>query len=146
MRRAIILRGMVLAVSLALSACGGGGGGAPSGPSGGEATAATASTPTPDSLSQIQEDVPILDGAVNLKVSSGGTVIRYEAPSTVQDATDFYQTQMAEQGWEQQNKGDSGFGDSITLLRSKPEQTISVTIQSIPNSDDVRVLITLSPK
>jgi len=133
--------GMFLAVSLAVSACGGGGA-TEEGPAtgGGGAPAATATE------AALQEDVPILEGATDLKITSGGAVINYQVESTVAEATQFYQEQLAALGWEQLNKKDSGFGDSITLLRSKPEQNISVTLQSIAGSTSVRVQITLTPK
>jgi len=94
----------------------------------------------------LPEDIPILDNAENLKITLKATYITYQAVSTVQDATAFYQEQLEATGWERVNKNDSGFGDSITLLRSKPDQNISVTLQSISGSDKIRVLIMLSPK
>ena len=136
--------GMFLAVSLAVSACGGGGA-TEEGPAagGGGGVPAPAATATEAAL---QEDVPILEGATDLKITSGGAVINYQVESTVAEATQFYQEQLAALGWEQRSRTDSGFGDSITLLRSKPEQNISVTLQSIAGSTNVRVQITLTPK
>lgn len=144
MRCVIIRGGMILAASLWLAACGGGS--APPASNGAGGPTQPVGSPTVPPETQIQEDVPILDGALDLRVTSNGTFIRYEAPSTIEDAIKFYQDQLAVQGWEQQNKGDSGFGDSITLLRSKGNQNISVTLQSIAGSDNVRVQIALSPK
>lgn len=144
-----LILGMFLVLSLAVSACGGGGateegpaagGGDTTTGGGGGAPAATATE------AALQEDVPILEGATDLKITSGGAVINYQVESTVAEATQFYQEQLAALGWEQLNKKDSGFGDSITLLRSKPEQNISVTLQSIAGSTSVRVQITLTPK
>ena len=141
MRRLKFILAMFLVLSLAVSACGGGGA-TEEGPAtgGGGAPAATATE------AALQEDVPILEGATDLKITSGGAVINYQVESTVAEATQFYQEQLAALGWEQLNKKDSGFGDSITLLRSKPEQNISVTLQSIAGSTSVRVQITLTPK
>lgn len=116
-------------------------------PAEGEATQAAAPEATPTPANEIPEDVPIYAGALNLVIKSGGTVINYETPpSTVKEVTAWYQQQLEAQGWERINKNDSGFGDSITLLRKKPDQTISVTLQSIAGSENVRVQITLSPK
>ena len=97
-------------------------------------------------LNTVADDVPLMDGAVGLKVSLNGTYIAYQVASTIEEATKFYQARLADNGWEQLNKSDSGFGDSITLLRSKPDQNISVTLQSISGSSNIRVLIVLLPK
>ncbi len=106
------------------------------------------STPAvaPTDANTLQDDVPMLDNPVDLKITSEGTFISYKAEATVEAATTFYQEQLEAAGWERVNKTDSGFGDSITLLRKKPDQNISVTIQSIAGSSQVRVQITLSPK
>lgn len=111
----------------------------------GESTPRAEPTATTDA-NALPEDVPILNNAENLKVTLKGTYITYQAASTVEDATRFYQESLEAAGWERVNKNDSGFGDSITLLRSKPDQNIAVTLQSIPGGDKVRVLIVLSPK
>jgi hypothetical protein len=116
-------------------------------PSDSEATQAPAPEASPTPANEIQADVPIFEGALNMVIKSGGNFISYETPpSTVKDVTTWYQQELEAQGWERINKTDSGFGDSITLLRKKPDQTISVTLQSIAGSENVRVQITLSPK
>ena len=106
--------------------------------------------PTPEAAptdpNTVQDDVPMLDNPVDLKVTSNGTFISYKAEGPVETAITFYQEQLEAAGWERVNKNDTGFGDSITLLRKKPDQNISVTIQSIAGSTQVRVQITLTPK
>jgi hypothetical protein len=143
----------LLTLAVMLTACGGGAATeAPTAapvsqdtpiPSGGD-------TPAPEATArpanEIQADVPMLDNPIDLKITNNGTVINYKAEGTVETATTFYQEQLEANGWERINKTDSGFGDSITLLRKKPDQTISVTIQSIAGSSTVRIQITLSPK
>ena len=150
MKRVNCLLLAFLLLSLA-AACGGGaptpdtgGGGVPTG--GGETGGAPPAAPTPTEASA-QADVPIMEGAIELKITSGGNLINYQVEeTTVDEVTKFYQEALAAMGWEQLSKRDSGFGDSITLLRSKPDQNISVTIQSIAGSNNVRVMITLAPK
>jgi len=144
MRRILVRGGTLLIVCSVLAACGGGSGT----PAGSSSNSGNSNPPTgaaPPEL-QVQEDVPILEGALDLKVTSNGTYITYAALGTVDDATQFYQEQLAALGWEQKNRQDSGFGDSITLLRSKPDQNISVTIQSVSGGENIKVLIALSPK
>ncbi len=146
MKRLITTMGLLLIVSLGLAACSG-----PAGTAQPVATSQTAATTGPQAANTatpntIQADVPMLDNAQSLQVSLNGTYIAYEAKSTIGEATTFYQVQLEANGWERVNKNDSGFGDSITLLRSKPDQKISVTLQSISGSDNIRVLIALSPK
>jgi hypothetical protein len=137
----------MLVLCLALAACGGGGGGGNTQTdTNGSVDGVVAPTAPPVVEAEVPEDVPILEEATNMSVTSGGTVIRYEAPGTVEDATKWYQEEMLAAGWEQKSRTDTGFADSITLLRSKPDQNISITIQSIPGSDNVRVQIALSPK
>jgi hypothetical protein len=150
MKRQIVILAITWLIGLTMSACAGNGGATteaetPAVPQPEAATAGPAATPT-ENLNVLPEDVPILEGAESLEVTLDGTYISYQAPSTVDDATKFYQDQLEAAGWERVNKKDSGFGDSITLLRSKPEQNIAVTLQSISGSQNIRVLIVLSPK
>jgi len=126
---------ILLALAMAMLACGGTA--APTG--GGPAAGATLPPDFP-------EDVPIMEGALGLQLTADNTYIAYEVPGDVEEVKVYYQEALAELGWEQLSRADSGFGDSITLLRSKPATNISVTIQSIPGSPNVRVLITLIEK
>lgn len=146
MRPLIAWGGILLVLCLVLAACGGGGGNSNGGSSAPDDGGVPAPTALPVVEAEVPEDVPILEGATNVSVTSGGTVIRYEASGTVEDSTKWYQDELLAAGWEQKSRTDTGFADSITLLRSKPDQNISITIQSIPGSDSVRVQITLSPK
>lgn len=109
------------------------------------APTAVEATATP--ANEIADDVPIVAGALELTVSDGGSTIAYQAPNTtVEKMVEFYATELEALGWERVNQRDSGFGDSITLLRKKPDKNISVTLQSIAGSPNVRVLITLIRK
>lgn len=95
----------------------------------------------------LPEDVPIREGALNLKFAAANTYITYEVPGTVDEIVEYYRTELQALGWEKKgNSPESPLGGALTLLRSKPDKNISVTIQSIPESENVRVLITVIPK
>lgn len=92
-------------------------------------------------------DVPIVEGAINLKFAANNTYITYEAPGTVEGIVEFYRNELSALGWEKKGSSpEQPLGGAITLLRSKPDKNISVTIQSIPQSDNVRILITVIGK
>lgn len=91
----------------------------------------------------IHPDVPIMEGADKLVVASQGAYITYEVLYTVEEVKTFYQEQLLANGWEQKNKVDSGFGESVTIIRSKPEYNISVTAQNLAGREGTRILITL---
>lgn len=104
--------------------------------------AAPEATPTAE-----MSDVPIYAGAEDYKTTNNGTYISYVVPNVaIADVTKFYQDELAASGWEQKNKKDSGFGESITILRSKPDKNISVSIDINVVNNGVRVLITIIPK
>lgn len=97
-------------------------------------------------LASIPEDVPIMDGAENLKVGANDTYIAFEAEGTLDDVVQYYRDQLEQLGWEKRGSSpEQPIGGAQTLLRYKPEKNISVTIQSIPESTKVRVLMTLIP-
>ena len=133
-----------LSLSLLLSACGG--------PAAGAAdvvddSGADASEPTPTAGPQVPEHVPVLESAYDLQVTADGTYIAYKADEAYAGTVEYYKTELAAEGWEQINKNDAAFGESITLLRSRPEANISITIQSVPGDEEsVRVLISLTKK
>jgi hypothetical protein len=95
----------------------------------------------------LPDDVPIAEGALNLKFAASNTYITYEVPGTVDEIVEYYRTELLALGWEKRgNSPESPLGGALTILRSKPDKNISVTVQSIPDSDSVRVLITVIQK
>lgn len=107
------------------------------------ATTATAQA----NIDALPADVPIHENALKLKFAAGNTYISYEVPGTVELIVEYYRTELQALGWEKKGSNpESPLGGAITLLRSKPDKNISVTIQSIPESENVRVLITVIPK
>lgn len=92
----------------------------------------------------LPEDIPIREGALNLKFAASNTYITYEVPGTVDEIVEFYRTELLSLGWVKKgNSPETPLGGALTLLRSKPDKNISVTVQSIPESENVRVLITV---
>jgi hypothetical protein len=133
--------GFVLGVglSLALTGCGG----PPAAVDAGDGAAAPTATAGP----AVPANVPVMASAYDLAVTADGTYIAYKAPETYPAAVEYYQAELVSQGWEKLNKNDAEFGGSTTLLRTRPEANISVTIQEVPGDDNaVRVLISLSLK
>jgi hypothetical protein len=97
--------------------------------------------------SALPEDVPIHESMVNLKLAANDTYISYEALGTVEEITEFYRENLAVKGWEKRNNSNEvPIGGAITLLRSKEDANISITVQSIPDSTYVRILISVIRK
>lgn len=97
--------------------------------------------------SALPEDVPMHESMVNLKLAANDTYISYEALGTVDEIAQFYKENLAAKGWEKRNNSNEApIGGAITLLRAKEDANISVTVQSIPESDYVRVLISVIRK
>lgn len=138
MKRLLTILGL-LVIILGLIACGVKEEVAPDKSLSATATAQAAITIIPD-------DVPIPERVEELKVTADGTYISFLVVGTVEDIATYYKEQMVALSWETRSKTEGGFGDSITLLRYKEDKNISITVQIIPSSDKVRVLITLIPK
>ncbi|GAB4569071.1 MAG: hypothetical protein Fur0017_13350 [Anaerolineales bacterium] len=113
-----------------------------SGKSESEIAAATATTQA--HLDSLPADVPIHPQTEELKFAASNTSITYVVLGDVATITDYYRAELETLEWTKRgNSPENPIGDAITLLRVKPDKKISVTIQSIPESDRVRVLITL---
>jgi hypothetical protein len=98
-------------------------------------------------IDALPTDVPIHENAINLKFAAGNTYITYEVPGDVDTIAEYYRTELAALGWEKKgNSPEQPIGGAITILRTKPDKNISVTVQSIPESENVRVLITVIKK
>jgi len=107
-----------------------------------EVAAATATTQA--NLDSLPADVPIRPEAEELKFAAQNTNISYIVSGGLDANVDYYRAELEAQGWTKRgNSPENPIGDAITLLRVKPDKNISVTIQGIPESDKVRVLITL---
>lgn len=97
-------------------------------------------------LSAFPEDIPIMEGATDLKMAANDTYYAYIVEGTLEDVVLYYRDQLEQLGWEKRGSSpENPIGGAQTLLRYKPEKNISVTIQSIPESTNVRVLMTIIP-
>jgi hypothetical protein len=107
----------------------------------------TARTATAEArFAAIPEDVPIMEGAENLRVASNDTYIAYEVEGTLEGVVQYYRDQLEQLDWEKRGSSpEQPIGGAHTLLRYKEDKNISVTIQSIPESTKVRILMTIIP-
>ncbi len=114
------------------------------GPEKTDAEVVSATATVQANLDSIPADVPIHPQAETLKFAAANTNISYIVSGGLQGITDYYRTELEAQGWTKRgNSPENPIGDAITLLRVKPDKNISVTIQGIPESDQVRILITI---
>lgn len=98
-------------------------------------------------IANLPEGLPIREDGVNYKFAAENTYITYEVLGTVDEIVAWYRTELEANNWEKKsNSSEQPLGGALTLLRSKPEMNVSVTIQSIPESEYVRVLITVIPR
>ncbi|MBI4769017.1 MAG: hypothetical protein HY784_01035 [Chloroflexi bacterium] len=166
MKRPGVSVAWLVLLALLLAACGGGGrtagpippdGGAPAGQSGGGAGSVSTAPPTTaggeaqpgpataaPAEGRIPEDVPIYQGAAHLQVDSRGATITYSARGTLQELFDFYETELEARGWSAVGGSDSLFGKLATVLRTKGDGRISVTMNGNPNTDEIFVQINLA--
>lgn len=113
-----------------------------SGPSDADIISATATAQA--NLALIPSDVPIHENAVNLMFAAGNTYISYQVLGTVDEIVAYYRDTLESLGWEKKtNSNEEPIGGALTLLRTKSDKNISVTVQSIPESEYVRVLISV---
>ena len=133
---------ILLAVGLVVAAC------APkveSTPSDSEVAAGTATALA--NLALLPSDVPIHENAINLKFAAENTYISYEVLGSLEDIVAFYRDTLNSQGWEKRNNSnEEPIGGALTMMRSKPDKNVSVTVQTIPESEYVRVLISVVSK
>ena len=103
-----------------------------------------ATTTAEANLAGLPTDVPVHPNAEQLRFAASNTSISYIVTGDLDTLVAYYRSELETQGWEKRgNSPESPIGDALTLLRVKPDKNISVTIQGIPESDQVRVLITL---
>lgn len=134
---AMIVFGMML---LALAACS-----RPAGETQKSEDELAAATATAEAnLAGLPTDVPIHPNAEQLKFAASNTSISYIVTGDLDTLVSYYRSELESQGWTKRgNSPENPIGDALTILRVKPDKNISVTIQGIPESDQVRVLITL---
>jgi hypothetical protein len=94
---------------------------------------------------RIPEDIPVMEGAYNLRVSSSGNSISYRVQAVFEDVILFYQEQTVVMGWEQLG-GEQIMSDSITMQRTKPDKNMSILISAVQDSDEVLVQVMVASR
>lgn len=110
-----------------------------------EIDAATATAQS--NLSGLPPEIPINEGGYNFSFAAENTYISYEVDGAFDTIVEYYRTELEALGWEKKNNSnETALGEALTLLRSRPDKNISVTIQQIPQRETVRILITVINK
>jgi hypothetical protein len=94
---------------------------------------------------RLPDDIPLMDGAYDLRISSSGSSITYRVQAPFEDVIQFYQDQAAAMGWEQLG-GEQVMMDSITMQRQKPDKNMSILISAVQDSDEVLVRVMVASK
>ncbi len=140
MKKITLVLILIMMIVLGVTGCG-----RPSAETGKTADEIVAATATVQAnLDSLPTDIPIHPEAETLKFAASNTSISYIVTGDVDTITNYYRSELESLEWTKRgNSPESPIGGAITILRVKPDKNISVTIQSIPESDQVRVLITL---
>lgn len=99
-------------------------------------------TQEPEDDAVIPSDVPIAEGAMDLVVEPEVGSVTYHLEDTlIEDVVEFYQTTMAEQGWEAITT--SAIGLMATLVFETDQSRVSVSLQAnnIAKTVNVRLFI-----
>jgi len=96
-------------------------------------------------FNRIPIDIPVMEGAFNLRVSSSSNNISYRVQAVFEDVVRFYQEQTIAMGWEQLG-GEQIMMDSITMQRTKPDKNMSILISSVQDSGEVLVQVMIASK
>jgi hypothetical protein len=97
-----------------------------------------------ENIQALPTDLPIHPDAEKLKFAANNTYITYEVLGDVDTIVAYYRTELEAMGWEKRgNSPENPIGGALTILRVKPDKNVSITVQAIPSSDYVRVLISV---
>jgi hypothetical protein len=94
---------------------------------------------------RIPDDVPVMEGAFELRVSSSGNSISYRVQAKFEDVVKFYQEQTIAMGWEQLG-GEQTMMNSITMQRQKPDKNMSILISAVQDSGEILVRVMVASK
>jgi hypothetical protein len=94
---------------------------------------------------RVPVDVPVMNGAYDLRVSSSGNSISYRVMAVFEDVIRFYQEQTVVMGWEQLG-GEQIMSESITMQRTKPDRNMSILISAIDGSNEVIVQVMIASR
>lgn len=85
-------------------------------------------------LARVPENVPIMDGAYDAKVSGSGLQINYKVSGSVSEVVEYYQIRLAELGWESAGPPDTAVGATALMLRKNADDNrLSINLQYNPN-------------
>jgi hypothetical protein len=90
-------------------------------------------------------DVPVMDGAYALKVSSSGNSISYRVDAVFEDVIAYYQQETVAMGWEQLG-GEQVMAGSITMQRTKPDKNMSILISTIQGTSEIIVQVMIASR
>jgi hypothetical protein len=107
--------------------------------------AASATATAQEVFLNVPEDVPVMQDAYELRVSSSGNSISYRVHAKFEDVIQFYQEQTMAMGWEQLG-GEQVMMDSITMQRQRPEKNMSILISAVQDSDEILVRLMVASK
>jgi hypothetical protein len=102
-------------------------------------------TPVAETVGEVPEDVPIMDGAYELQAGRSGKNVVYQIDATVQDVVAFYQGVLADYGWEMAGPPDNAVGAIGTMLRENAiGDRLAINMQRNEVGGFVRLSITIS--
>ncbi len=133
----VVVVGAMLA--LLLVACGGG--------AATQAPADTATEAPPPLSEEIPDDLPIIDGAYNVDVTSKGSNVQFQVDGDVETVLAFYQENLPNHGWEETRSPDSAIGAMGAMSReNEAGDSLTINMQYNPTGDFVVVQIALVRK
>jgi hypothetical protein len=106
---------------------------------------ASATATAQEMYNRVPADVPVMDGAYELRVSSTGNSISYRVQAVFEDVIKYYQEQTPAMGWEQLG-GEQIMSDSITMQRMKPDKNMSILISAIEGGNEVMVRVMIASR
>lgn len=106
---------------------------------GGEGTTTEESQPensgNGDAFSNVEEDLPIPQGAYDPNISSTGHQIVFKVGGRTDQIVEYYGERLAEAGWETAGP-DTVIGNTAIMVRTKPNgDRLSINMQYNPNAD-----------
>jgi hypothetical protein len=95
---------------------------------------------------EVPEDIPLVDQETiqDLNVIAG--LITYSTSLDVESVVDFYQTEMPANGWDANEDTSMITGSTALLTYDKVDRTATLIITGDVSSDEVSVVIQVSPK
>jgi hypothetical protein len=96
-------------------------------------------------LALVPVDVPVMQTARELHVSSTGNSISYRVAADFEEVIRFYQEECLALGWEQLG-GEQIMIESITMQRTKPDRNMSILISTVQGTGDVLVNVMIASR